>query len=98
MNQDQIKEINQHISDALEQWSEITMKADADGWASSLDYSDDDLLNALEIFIHTWSNRAIKDGIFTYQNVTEKMHEFRHHIFDTFGVDTIELANNVLKK
>lgn len=98
MDQDQIKEINQHISDALEQWSYIVTLADADNWAFYLKYSDADLLNALRIFIHTWSNRAIKEGLLTEENVGEKMHEFAHAVYEAFGIDTIELTNKVLKQ
>ena len=98
MNQDQIKEINQHISDALEQWSDITILADADNWTFCLEYSDADLLNAFRIFIHTWSNRAIKVGQLTEENVSEKMHEFTHAVYEAFGIDTIELTNKVLNK
>lgn len=98
MNEDKIKEINKHISDALEQWSDITTLADADNWAYHLEYSDADLLNAFRIFIHTWSNRAIKEGLLTEENVGEKMHEFAHAVYNTFGIDTIELTNKVLGK
>lgn len=98
MNQDQIKEINSHISDALEQWSDIMALADADKWAFYLKYSDADLLRAFHIFIHVWSNRATKQGVFTEENAADKMHEFRHAVYNTFGIDTIELTNKVLKQ
>jgi hypothetical protein len=32
-DKEQIKEVNQHISDALEQWSTTMLVADADEWA-----------------------------------------------------------------
>ena len=98
MNQDQIKEANQHISDALKQWSGIMTLADADQWAYHLDYSDRDLLNALLIFMHVWSNRAIKTEQLTEENAAEKTHEFTHAVYNTFGIDTIELTNKVLGK
>lgn len=37
MKNNQIKEINQHISDALEQWQNVMLKADADEWACCFD-------------------------------------------------------------
>lgn len=98
MNQDQIKEINQHISDALEQWSAMTTLANADQWAYYLNYSDADLLNAFIIFFHVWSNRAIKTEQLTIENAIEKVHEFKHAVYNTFGIDTIELTNKTLKE
>lgn len=98
MNEDKIKEINKHISDALEQWSDITTLADADNWAYHLEYSDADLLNAFRLFFHVWNNRAIKTGCLTIENGAEKVQEFKHSVYNTFGVDTIELTNKVLGK
>lgn len=96
MTQGTIKSINSHISDALEQWSDIMLRADSDAWAYRLDYSDKDLLNALQIFIHVWGNRGIKDGHLTEENVTERMNSFRDTIREIFGIDTIELTDNAL--
>lgn len=91
-----IKEINQHISDALEQWSNVTLEADANNWAYLLEYSDKDLANALFIFNHVVANIAIKSGFLTEENVTEKISAFRKSIKDTFGFDSQELIKNVL--
>ena len=95
MNNEAIKEINQHISDALEQWSDIMLKADADGWAYELNYTDEDLLNALYIFNHVAENIAIKNGFIDEKNVIEKMSVFKNCIKDAFGFDTIELTKKV---
>lgn len=93
-----IKEINQHISDALEQWSDIMLHADADNWAYYLDYSDKDLFNALYIFNHVAQNIAIKNGfIADEQDAQSKIRDFRKQIKESFGFDTIELTNKVLK-
>ena len=56
----QIKEINQHISDALQQWADIMLLADADNWAYHLEYSDEDVFNAVYIVNHVLMNRGIK--------------------------------------
>lgn len=97
MEQEQIKEINQHISDALDQWQGIMLEADAAGWAYYLNYTDDDLLNALYIFNHVAENIAIKNGVFDDKNATKKMTAFRQAIKECFGFDTVELTNKVLK-
>ena len=59
---EQIKEINQHISDALQQWADIMLLADADNWAYHLEYSDEDVFNAVYIVNHVLMNRGIKGG------------------------------------
>lgn len=94
----QIKKINKEISGALKFWQDMLLIADADEWAYYLDYSEEDLLNALYIFNHVAQNIAIKNGHFTEENVEEKMTKFREGIKEGFGFDTIELTNKVLGK
>lgn len=92
-----INEINQHISEALEQWSTIMINADADQWAYYLDYSDKDLLNALFIFNHVWQNRAIKEKHFeTVEDAEAKVREFAAAIEKCFGINTVELTKKVV--
>lgn len=93
---EKIKTINQAISGALWRWSNIVITADADEWAYFLEYSDEDMLNALFIFNHVWQNRAIKEGIFNPENAKEKMEKFKSTVMEIFGVDTIELTNKVV--
>lgn len=94
--ENKIKEINQHISDALEQWSNIVTRADADNWSYCIEYSDRDLLNALKIFTHVASNVAIKNGHLNEENVSTKMDKFVDTLEDSFGFNSIELTNKVL--
>lgn len=97
-NKVSIKKINKEISGALKFWQEMLFIADADLWAYMLDYSDEDLLNALYIFKHVAQNIAIKKGHFTEDNVEEKVSKFREGIKEGFGFDTVELTNKVLGK
>lgn len=97
-NKSSIKKINKEIKDALKFWQEMLLISDADMWAYMLDYSEEDLLNALYIFNHVAQNIAIKNGYFTEENVEEKMAKYREGIKEGFGFDTIELTNNVLKR
>lgn len=94
----QIKKINKEISGALKFWQDMLLIADADQWSCHLNYSEEDLLNALYIFNHVAQNIAIKKGHFTEDNVEEKMSKFREGIKEGFGFDTIELTNKVLGK
>lgn len=95
-NKAEIKKINKEISGALKFWQEMLLIADADEWAYYLDYSDEDLINALYIFNHVAQNIAIKKGYYTEANAAEKMAKYREGIKEGFGFDTVELTNKVL--
>ncbi len=92
-----IKEINKEISGALRFWQDTLLLSDADGWSYYLDYSDEDLLNALYIFNHVAQNIAIKNGYFTEENAEAKIAKFREGIKEGFGFDTVELTNKLLE-
>ena len=94
---EQIKEVNQHISDALQQWADIMLLADADNWSYLLDYSEKDALNALSIFNHVLSNIGIKNGTLNEETVLNSTKKLRHLVQDMIRIDSIELANRVLK-
>lgn len=91
-----IKEVNSHISDALKQWADIMLLADADNWAYHLNYSDQDALNAIFIFNHVLSNIGIKNGVLNDKNVIEKSKKLREFIKDYCGLDTIEITRKSL--
>lgn len=93
-----IKEINEHISDALSNWSDITLMADADEWAYYLNYTDVDVLNVTHLFIHVLTNVGIKNGSLIEDNATEKVERLRECIKNTFGIDTIELTKKIISE
>lgn len=93
---DMIKEVNKEISEGLAHWQEILNLTDADEWAYYLEYSDEDLFNALYIFNHVAQNIAIKKGLFTDENAEAKITKLREGIKEAFGFDTVELTNKVL--
>lgn len=95
-NEEQIKEINQHIRESLDEWSEILLEADYNGWGADLDFNEDDLLNILQIFTSIWSNSAIKRGVFTEGNILQKMGLFKKHISEVFDINTVDLTKRVL--
>lgn len=94
---EQLKEINQHISDALEQWSTTMLVADADEWAYHLNYSEQDALNAIFIFNHVLSNIGIKNGVLNDKNAVEKSKKLREFIKEYCGLDTVEIVRKSLK-
>ena len=69
MNNEAIKEINQHIRE----WSDIMLKADL--WAYELNYTDEDLL-ALYIFNHVAQNVAIKSGFLNEKMLLQRWMRF----------------------
>jgi hypothetical protein len=97
MNKEEIKEINSHISDALEQWAYIMGTADADEWAYMLDYSEKDALNALTIFNHVLANIGIKNGTLNEDNAVNRAQNLCNLVKDLIGIDSIELTKRVLK-
>ena len=88
-DKEQIKEVNQHISEALEQWSTTMLVADADEWLYYLNYSDQDALNAIFIFNHVLSNIGIKNGVLNDKNVIEKSKALRNFIKDFLVISTV---------
>lgn len=96
---EQIKEINQHISHALKQWANILLVADADDWAYYLDYSDEDVFNAVYIVNHVLMNRAIKSGyIKGEEDALIKATNFKNAINAFSGIDTIEMSKKLSEK
>jgi hypothetical protein len=93
---DLIKEVNKEISEGLAHWQEVLNLADADEWAYYLEYSDEDLFNALYIFNHVAQNIAIKKGFLNDANAEDNMGQYVKAIEKCFGFNTIELTNKVL--
>jgi hypothetical protein len=93
---DLIKEVNKEISEGLAHWQEVLNLADADEWAYYLEYSDEDLFNALYIFNHVAQNIAIKKGFINDANAEDNMGKYVKAIEKCFGFNTIELTNKVL--
>ena len=94
-----IKEVNSHISDALKQWSDIMLLSDSDNWAYMLEYSDEDVFNAVYIVNHVLMNRAIKSGHISNEEVAVNLgREFKDSIKKYSGIDTIELSKKLSKK
>lgn len=91
-----IKEINQHIKDSLNEWSDILVDADYKGWGVDLEFDEEDLLNILQMFNSIWANSAIKRGVFTEDNIYQKIELFKRAIEDVFDVKTVELTESVL--
>ena len=70
-----IQEINQHISDALRQWADVVVTADSDGWAYLLNYTDEDIVNALWLINSILQNVAIKSGHIDFDNAIAKSND-----------------------
>lgn len=89
--EEQIKEINNAISDGIAQWSNIMLESEANNWAFLLNYTPIDLMNASYIFQHVASNIGIKSGRINELNVVEFGNRFRKLIIDMTGYDPYDI-------
>ncbi len=87
---ERIKEINKHITEAVDQWADVTLQADADSWSYHLNYTDEDVMNATVIFNHIVSNVGIKRGLIDETKATEIGERIHTLIKDATGVDSKE--------
>lgn len=95
------REVQVHISDALEQWSNIMLDIDANQKSFLLHYSDTDLLNIIYMFEHVVSNIAIRKGVInpnTIDLATQMGVDLREYVAKYTNIDTRELTKKVLAK
>lgn len=93
--EEQIKEINDAISDGIEQWSDIMLESEANNWAFLLNYTQTDLMNASYIFQHVLSNIGIKNGRIDETNADEFGKRLRQIVIDMTGFDPYEIAEQM---
>lgn len=94
----QIEEINLHIREALRQWSDVCLTADADQWAVHLRYFPTDLMNATLIFQHVASSIGIHAGRIDERTAQEYGHRLRQLIQDMTGYDPHQFWNDPNKE
>lgn len=87
---ERIREINRHITEAVDQWADVMLQADADNWSYHLDYTDEDVMNATVIFNHIICNIGIKRGLIDEAKATEIGERIHALIKDATGVDSKE--------
>lgn len=93
-----IREVQAHISAALDQWAYIMNDIDAKEKAHLLHYKDEDLLNIVLMFNHVVSNIGIHNGTINSPEMGEAFgNNIREFIKKYTGIDTRELTNKVLK-
>lgn len=88
----EIKGINLHIREGINEWAEILQIADAEQWACYLNYFPRDIVNAVLIFQHVCSNVGIKAGRITDENVEEFGHRLRQLVTDMTGHDPADVV------
>lgn len=79
-------EINKAIREALNQWADIMLRADADGWAYELSYFPRDIMNATLIFQHVCSSAGIKSGHITEETAKIYGRRLRQLVIDMTGL------------
>lgn len=90
-----VREVQVHISDALQDWANIMLDIEAHEKAHFLHYKEKDLVNAMYIFEHVLANIAIHNGSITPQNVdkaTEMGRDLREYVKKYTGLDTHDIA------
>ena len=92
-NSEMIAEINQHIKDALAQWSYVCLSADADNWSFHLQYDGMDVLNVTQLFMHVCSNIGIKNGRIGEKAAQVYGERIRDLVQSMTGFDTWKLAD-----
>lgn len=93
----EIKEANKIIREAINQWADVMLEADANQWAVYLDYFPRDLMNAVLIFQHVASNIGIKAGKIDEQKAVEFGERLRQLIIDMTGYDPHEVSITKVK-
>lgn len=73
-----------------------TIHPDGNITSAFINYTEQDMFNAATILYHVCGNYAIKHGLLTRENTTEKTNRFREMLKDTFGLDTIEEAQKLI--
>ena len=81
-----LAEINKAIRDSLNQWADIMLRADADGWAYELNYFPRDIMNATLIFQHVCSSVGIKSGRITEETAKIYGRRLRQLVIDMTGL------------
>ena len=81
-----LAEINKAIRDSLNQWADIMLRADADGWAYELNYFPRDIMNATLIFQHVCSSVGIKSGRLTEETAKIYGRRLRQLVIDMTGL------------
>ena len=89
------KQQEQAVREVLEELHYALVELDSEneetGTSTSfyMDFDTQDMFHAASILYSVCSNYAMKHGILTDDNVTEKISKFRNMLKETFGLDTI---------
>lgn len=90
-----VREIQVHISDALQDWANVMLDIEAHEKAHFLHYKEKDLVNAIYIFEHVLANIAIHNGSITTENVDKAVdmgRDLREYVKKYTGLDTHVIA------
>lgn len=92
INDEFIEEARQHISESLQEWSNIALLGIVDGWGVLINYSDDDLLNLYLLMIAIYGNVAAKKGkLHLDSSANYSIDALMTTLNDVFGVDIKEI-------
>jgi hypothetical protein len=84
---EQLKEINKHVRDALNQWANIALELESRQAAFYMNYYPIDLINTTYLFQHVASNIGIKAGKIDTETAQIFGNRLRSLIVDMTGYD-----------
>lgn len=87
--EDHFKEIEEQCRKSLEMWSDMFTQSNNMGWGAHLNFTKDDIMNALNIMVSICTNTAIKNGkIKTADDAATIGDHIRSLMLEDFGIDT----------
>lgn len=90
---DKIAEINDYIRNAINEWADVVLTAEADQWAVHLHYFPRDIVSATMIFQHVCSNVGIKAGLIDIKKSLEYGARLRQLVIDMTGYDPHDIIH-----
>lgn len=91
----QYKEIENQLRKSLEFWSDVMTESNDNGWGIELDFSNEDVFNAVNIMNTICCNVAIKNGSVATEKDADKVGENLKHLLNVcFGIDFEKFSEN----
>lgn len=86
-----VEEVAGQMGESLKLWKSVLSKASEDGWIAKLEFTDDDIANAIYIMVSLCSCSAIKHG-FIDNPLAAAMAgaSMRHTLRENFGIDIVQ--------
>ncbi len=89
------KEVESQLRKSLEMWSEVMTESNDHGWGAFLDFTEEDVFNAVNIMSSICCNVGIKNNKIQTEKDADKVGKKIHRLLsECFGIDLKKLENN----